>query len=131
MHIKSNKFLTVNKRLSGAMERNTMRLTLDLGGNEGSWFSVLPFYKHRNMAEAVIISDKVVLRCFETLHASDAAVCMATISSLFASTCAVLNAQLSDHADCMEVNVAVCTDSWRISLFQEYRADAASFLKVS
>lgn len=38
--------------------------------------------------------------------------------------------QLNDHADCMEVNVAICPDSWRISLFQEYRSDASSFLKV-
>jgi intracellular sulfur oxidation DsrE/DsrF family protein len=38
--------------------------------------------------------------------------------------------QLTDNPDCTEVNVAVCNDSWRLNLFQEYRPDAANYLKV-
>ena len=34
-----------------------------------------------------------------------------------------------DHADCMEVNVTSCKDSWRIVLFQEYSEENASYLK--
>ena len=43
----------VNKRLTGVMERNTMRITLDASGSEGSWFTIAPFYKHRNINDPV------------------------------------------------------------------------------
>lgn len=53
MHVKSDKYVTIQKNSPAFQEHKAMRVYLDRLGNDGSWFTVEPVYKHVSIGDNV------------------------------------------------------------------------------
>lgn len=120
LHVKSHKFVTVNKRLPALIDKAANRVTLSSNGNEGSWFYVLPHYKLRCVGDQVVLGDRVQLSAVgagQPLHVSP----NAELPDCAPSRACEVNAYQSQHL--------VDRTPWRISLFLNYAEAGVDALK--
>jgi hypothetical protein len=118
LHIKSNKYVTVNTKTTAPEDKDAVRVYLDSNGNEGSWFKVRSPYKYRSIGEDVV--------CESIALVSDI---MATLNHEDALYLHVSNYYLSDNPDCLEINASRQSTSWTIKPFLDYTEDLDDFLK--
>uniref|UniRef100_A0A6G1SGD1 Inositol 1,4,5-trisphosphate receptor n=1 Tax=Aceria tosichella TaxID=561515 RepID=A0A6G1SGD1_9ACAR len=118
LHIKSNKYVTVNIKAPAPEDKDAIRVYLDSNGNEGSWFKVRSPYKYRSIGEDVICeSIALVSDIMGTLNHEDALYLHAS------------NHYLSDNPDCLEINASRQSTSWTVKPFLDYTEDLDDFLK--
>ena len=106
-HNKSGKWLKVNTKDVGEIEKDCLATHLGKSGNPSCWFSVMPRYKSRSEGAAVEASDQILLeattRPQEFLHSS----------ALKAPQCLF-------HDPVKEVNCSSEPSAWKISVFREF-----------
>lgn len=115
LHIKSNKYITINAKSPALEEEDATRVYLDSNGNEGSWFKVRSPYKFRSKGEDVVCESialvSLILGQNEPLY-------------LHAS-----KYNLRDNPECLEINASRQSTSWDVKPFLDYTEDLEDFLK--
>uniref|UniRef100_A0A8R1DTF9 Inositol 1,4,5-trisphosphate receptor n=1 Tax=Caenorhabditis japonica TaxID=281687 RepID=A0A8R1DTF9_CAEJA len=108
LHVKSNKYITVQRNSPAKRERNAMKVYLDRAGNEGSWFIIEPAYKHYAIGDNVSAGNKISLipNAVSTTQAGHVK------SQLHLS-----GLNLLDHTTAAEVNCLNEPTEWQVFMF--------------
>uniref|UniRef100_A0A1I7YYU4 Inositol 1,4,5-trisphosphate receptor n=1 Tax=Steinernema glaseri TaxID=37863 RepID=A0A1I7YYU4_9BILA len=119
LHVKSDKYLTMQKNSPAKLERNAMKVYLDRAGNEGSWFMVEPVYKHSFIGDNVTAGDRISLVPYtngnntghnkQQLHLSRMA--------------------LPDHMSACEVNCLNELTEWQVYMFLQFDENQPNIVK--
>ncbi|KAI6654157.1 Inositol 1,4,5-trisphosphate receptor 1 isoform [Oopsacas minuta] len=118
LHMKSGKFLTVNKQQAAFVEKTAMRVSLNAKGSENCWLHIRPIFKRKALGDEVLNCDKVTLMPYhanQPIHVSDK--------------------HLNDYPDLFEVNAmssqqgALNGVSWKLYLFMDHFDDKEVNLK--
>lgn len=112
LHVKSDKYVTMQKNSPARQERNAMRVYLDKLGNEGSWFSVEPVYKHVSIGDNVMSGERICLIPYSNGNST-------TVSQM-KQQLHLSHHHLPDHKSAWEVNCLNEHTEWQISLFLQF-----------
>lgn len=113
LHVKSDKYLSVNKQVHSSIDTDALKAYFDKNGNEGSLFYIMPFYKLRSIGDDITVGDEVVFKTALVNH----------------KNLHVSQFNLHDKSGVKEVNILNATTSWKISLFLTHSENQKSFLK--
>ncbi|KAI6200598.1 Inositol 1,4,5-trisphosphate receptor [Aphelenchoides besseyi] len=114
LHVKSDKYLTMQKNSPARQERNAMRVYLDRIGNEGSWFTVEPVYKHVSIGDNVMSGERICLIPYTTGATNN------TNTNQPKLQLHLSQLHLSDHRNAWEVNCLNELTEWQINLFLQF-----------
>uniref|UniRef100_A0A0N4ZIS5 Inositol 1,4,5-trisphosphate receptor n=1 Tax=Parastrongyloides trichosuri TaxID=131310 RepID=A0A0N4ZIS5_PARTI len=121
LHVKSNKYLTMQKNSPAKVERNAMRVYLDKVGNEGSWFIVEPVYKHVAIGYGVMSSERIYLVPYANGNQNSLGHIKHQLH--------LSRQHLKDHQNACEVNILNESTEWQVNLFLQYDENLTDFVK--
>ncbi|WKY04843.1 hypothetical protein Q1695_005670 [Nippostrongylus brasiliensis] len=120
LHVKSDKYVTVQKNSPAKCERNAMKVYLDRAGNEGSWFIIEPAYKHYVIGDSVAAGNKISLIPYSVNNQTSGHVKHQLHLSHYL---------LKDHQSAAEVNcLNECTE-WQVFMFLLFNENQPDIVK--
>ncbi|VDL75993.1 unnamed protein product [Nippostrongylus brasiliensis] len=120
LHVKSDKYVTVQKNSPAKCERNAMKVYLDRAGNEGSWFIIEPAYKHYVIGDSIAAGNKISLIPYSVNNQTSGHVKHQLHLSHYL---------LKDHQSAAEVNcLNECTE-WQVFMFLLFNENQPDIVK--
>uniref|UniRef100_A0A915CQ64 Inositol 1,4,5-trisphosphate receptor n=1 Tax=Ditylenchus dipsaci TaxID=166011 RepID=A0A915CQ64_9BILA len=114
--VSSNMALPYSYCMSTRQERNAMRIYLDRSGNEGSWFTVEPVYKHVSIGDNVMSGERICL----IPYSNSTAVPSSSNTNQAKLQMHLSHHKLADHKSAWEVNCLNELTEWQINVFLQF-----------